>query len=200
MNGLRAADAPVTVIDFETTGVVPGYPEEPWQIGFAALERGRLVAERRLELLLGVGRRPFNPCAPGRHAQVREALAEARPLQELWPELRPWVEGRVLCAHGASTEKRLLRKAFPLHRAGPWLDTLKLCRLACPAAPSYRLEDLLAHLGLRARADALCPGLEPHDALYDAVGCGLLLEHLLGLEAWKDIPLETLIHARRAGG
>ena len=186
----------MTLIDFESTGKISGYPDEPWQIGIARLERGRVVPESLYESLLRVGTRPFNPYAPGRHEQLRPELAVSPTLPSLWSTLRPRLEGCTLCAHNTATEKRFLRNAFPLHPVGQWVDTLKLVRIAWPSLPSHKLEDLVHVARLRERVDALCPGREPHDALYDAVACGVLLEKLLALREWKQVTLEALVNAR----
>ena len=39
---------------------------------------------------------------------------------------------------------------------------------------------------------AACPGLEAHDAYFDAVGCGLLLLRILALPGWEDVTLRQL--------
>ncbi len=193
---MLARDATLALIDFESTGKVSGYPDEPWQIGLARFEGGRVVARSFYDSLLRVGTRPFNPYAPGRHEQIRDEIAVAPTLASLWPVLRPRLEESPLCAHNVATEKRFLGKAFPLHPAGAWVDTLRLARIAWPDLPSHKLEDLLHVARLRDRVDALCPGREPHDALYDAVACGVLLEALLALPEWKEVTLEALVQPR----
>lgn len=193
---MRAADITITVVDFESTGAVPGLPDEPWQIGLVRLEQGRLVADSVFTSLLRVGARPFSRHAPGRHEEVRAELTDAPSLASLWPKLRPRLHGHVLAAHQVSTEKRFLRQAFSLHSLGPWVDTLKLARLAYPNLASHTLEDLLPALDLTARAQAVAPGRGPHDALYDAVACAVLLEALLANLRWSDVSVEALVAAR----
>ena len=62
-------------LDFETTGVAAGYPNEPWQLGLVAVEDGRVLAETKWETYFQVdASRPFSPRAPGRWAQLREEL------------------------------------------------------------------------------------------------------------------------------
>jgi DNA polymerase III subunit epsilon len=195
---MSAQQLTLTVVDFESTGKVEGFPDEPWQIGMVLFKDGRVARADAFCSLLRVGQRPFNPYAPGRHARLRDRLAVAPTLPDLWPRLRPWLTGRPLCAHNAATEKRFLKNAFPLHKSGPWVDTLKLVRIAYPQLVSHKLEDLLHSLDLASRVDRLCPGLEPHDALYDSVACGILLEHLLQQPAWNGVTMETLVHARRS--
>ncbi|MBN2451468.1 MAG: 3'-5' exonuclease, partial [Lentisphaeria bacterium] len=193
---MLASEAQLVVVDFESTGSIGELPSEPWQIGMVWFDRGRAVPERRFCSLLRIGDRPFNPYAPGRHAVLRQELRAAPLLAELWRDLSRWLEGRALAGHSVATERKFLEEAFPLHGLGPWVDTLELSRIAYPRAPSHGLEDLLDLLHLRRTVDEACPGLQPHDALFDAVACAALLEHLLGLPHWQNVSLEELSRAR----
>lgn len=185
-------DHTITVLDFEGTGVVKGWPDEPWQIGLVQIRGGSIIQQSAYESLLRIGDRPFNRHAPGRHEELRCAMRSAPDLPSLWPVLKTFLEGTVLAAHQASTEKRYLSHAFPLHAPDITLDTLKLTRKVYPGLTSYRLDDLLKRLSLQSRVHQMVPEREPHDALYDAVGCAVLLEHLLSQPGWSSISLEAL--------
>ena len=190
-----AAKCVFTAIDFETTGTVPGWPVEPWQIGVCEVSCAEGVA-CGFSSLLGVPlERPFNRFAPGRHAVIRDELARSPTLPEIWDDLAPRLVGRPLVAHNVGTERTMLRKAAPLHALGPWIDTLKLSRIVAPGLASYALGDVIAHFGLAGAVDAVCPGLAAHDAYYDAVACGLLLIHFLSLPGWKDATIGQLAQA-----
>lgn len=191
-----ARNTRITAIDFEGTGAVKGWPDEPWQIGLVTLHEGRVVAESAFECLLQIGDRPFNRYAPGRHAERRAQMKTAMTLPALWPTLRPHLEGTVLAAHNVATEMRYLTTAFPLHPPRIEFDTLKLVRRIYPALHCYRLEGLLERLCLTPRVQQLAPGREPHDALYDAIGCAVLLEHVLTLPGWGDSSVEMLVQSQ----
>jgi DNA polymerase-3 subunit epsilon len=193
-----AIEAQLVALDFETTGVVDDLPSAPWQIGMAFVEGGRIAEPYRFSRLLNPGDRPFNPYAPGRHAVLREELAQAPTLVELWPEIAPWLGGRAILAHNVATERTVLADAFPLHEFGPWIDTLALARRAYPRLASYKLEDLIPNLGLGKRLERLCPDLAPHDALYDAMAAAVLFEHLLRQPGWDAATIQDL--ARIGGG
>ena len=192
-----------SAIDFETTGAVPGFPNEPWQVGVVSVPADApihhssfIIHHSTFESLLRVdAARPFNKWAPGRHAKLRAELAAAPALADLWPELAPRLAGPVV-AHNVGTERTLLQAAAPLHVPGPWIDTLALARRAWPDAPSHALEDLVPALGLLPRLQALVPGREPHDALYDAAACALLLLHLLGQPGWGALSPAELAAVR----
>ena len=178
-------------VDFETTGSVPGYPNEPWQIGLAPIRAGK-IGDDLFDSLLNIGDRPFNKFAPGRHAQLRGRLAVAPTLHELWSDVSSRLAGAVLVAHNIGTERSILSATAPLHVFGPWIDTLVLARAAWPNLETYALEDLTKRFGLGEAVSRLCSGRAPHDALYDAVACALLLVHLLRQPGWGDLSVVEL--------
>ncbi len=176
----------LTVLDFETTGTVPGFTTEPWQVGAVVLRKGRVDPRESFESLIRVDvNRPFNPYAPGKHHALREKIAAAPEVPTVWKMMEGWVRGRPLVAHNVAVEKKFLRQMAPLHRFGPWIDTLRLARKAWPSAPSHRLGDLISGLALQTRVCELCPGRDIHDALYDAFASAVLLEYLLMQPGWE---------------
>ncbi len=179
----------LTVLDFETTGSVPGFDTEPWQIGAVLLQNGRVSSETFDSLIRVDINRPFNAYAPGDHHKRRDEIAAAPGVSGVWKQLEPWVTGRPLVAHNIAVEKKFLRLMAPMHRFGPWVDTLKLARQAWPGAPTHKLEDLIDGLGLEPRVRERCPSGAPHDALYDAVACAALLEHLLAQPGWENLEI-----------
>lgn len=178
----------ITVLDYETTGSVRGFPTEPWQIGMVTLKEGKIDPESMFESWLKVDlERPFNPHAPGRHAQLRDELSEAPTPQELWPVIKSRLTEFPLCAHNVGTEKKFTRSMAPMHQFGLWIDTLRIARKAWPGCASYALEDLIVLLDLKPEIDAMCAGKEAHDALYDAVASAKLLEYLLAQPGWGEL-------------
>lgn len=184
------ANIELTAIDFETTGTVKGLPNEPWQIGLVSLTSTELY--NQLDSLLYIGERPFNKFAPGRHAQLREELKQAPKLVELWTEFSPRLVGRVLVAHNIGTERTMLKQVAPMHRFDCWIDTLALSRRVWKGLSSYALEDLIVVLQLKDKIDAICTGREPHDALYDAVACAVLLQTIVALPGWDKLTINEL--------
>lgn len=187
----------MAAIDFETTGSAPGFLNSPWQIGIVPIVDGRLCPEEAFTALLRVpAEQPFNPMTPGRWAQLREELAVSPTLPELWEQLRPMLSGIPLVAHNAATERSILRQYLPLEEFGPWIDTLAISRRAYPALGDYKLENLVPALGLEQEFSAHCPGLAPHDALYDAFACGALLTSLLQAPGWDQATIANLTSLR----
>lgn len=193
---MLARNANFTVIDFETTGSVPGYPNEPWQIGMVSVRAGRVCADTSYSSLLRIGDRPFNPYAPGRYAMLRDKLVVAPIFSELWPEMTSWLLGPGLVAHNVATERTVLANVAPLHRFGPWVDTCKLARHAYPDLTDHKLETIVSALDLSEYVRDLVPGREAHDALYDAFASAVLLEHLLAMPAWASVSVDALVQCR----
>lgn len=187
-----AVASTLTAIDFETTGAVPGWPVDPWQVGLVTLEEGRVMPASAWESLIHVGDRPFSRHAPGRHRELREALASAPSFNALWPDLKVRLRGGPLVAHQAATERNLLRRLAPIHVPGQWIDTVRLTRHAYPRMRSFSLETVLDSLGLMQRVRNLCPGQGCHDALFDSVGSAVILEHLLSQPAWQSATVAQL--------
>ncbi|HEY5654163.1 MAG TPA: 3'-5' exonuclease [Pontiella sp.] len=186
-------DAEITVLDYESTGSVQGFSNEPWQIGMVSLKGGKIDPNSLYESFLNVSpNRPFNYYAPGRHTLLRNELSIAPTPQELWPHIMSRLTDIPLCAHNVATEKKFSRAMAPMHRFGPWIDTLKISRKVWPGCTSYALEDLVDLFGLGSRINKLCPNREAHDALYDAVASAMLLEYLLEQPGWGSITVGEL--------
>lgn len=179
-------------LDFETTGVVRGYPNEPWQLGIVSFDMPdacgasvSFVRECRFDVREWFFNipidRPFSPRAPGRWAEMREALASAPTFMDVWPDLSEILAGVPLVAHNAATERTILEKRAPLTRFDPWMDTLRMVRKCCPSMKSYALGDLISAFGLSGDVDAICPGRTWHDALYDACAGAVLFAHIAHL-------------------
>ncbi len=170
-------------LDFEATGVVPGYANDPWQLGVVELDlsSGPVQGTAREWFFQIPPDRPFSPRAPGRWAEMRGTLSASPTFLESWPDIASVLSGAALVAHNASTERTIIEKRAPLARLGPWIDTLRLVRKYWPLMKSFALGDLIATFDLKPQVDALCPGRTWHDALYDACAGAVLLVHAASL-------------------
>ena len=188
LSRMQIRETTLTMLDFETTGSVPGFDTEPWQIGAVRLVNGRVDPQQTFESLIRVdANRPFNAYAPGTHHKLRDEIAAAPDTPTVWKMFEKWNARSPLVAHNIAVEKKFLRKMAPMHRFGPWVDTLALARKAWPDAPNHKLGDLISGLGLEPRVRELCPNRAAHDALYDAVACAVLLEKILSLPGWETL-------------
>ena len=178
-------------IDFESAGAARGRTDVPVQVGIALWSSLGGLGESFCSYL--ASDQPISWSARKVHGITLEDLSGAPSLLSLYPQIRKLLEGRILVAHGHGTEKRFLR-SFPGHNFGPWVDTLSLARTAWPHLDQFSLGDLIRHLDLAGKIDAIHPDRRWHDALYDATASALLLEHLVNSLKLSGQSLYLLLH------
>ncbi|MEJ7797454.1 MAG: exonuclease domain-containing protein [Solirubrobacteraceae bacterium] len=151
------------VVDTETNGRA-GEQCELTEVGAVLVGGGEL--HERWETLVNAAT-PLSR-AIQRFTQISQGMVDAAPPADaILPDLADQLEGRVLVAHNASFDRRVLRQAFL--RAGlRWPDPPALCTVAL----ARRFAPLARQRRLAALADAL--GIEvqtTHRALADAETC-----------------------------
>jgi DNA polymerase III subunit epsilon len=158
---LRSAE--FVAVDTETNGRA-GEDCELTEVGAVLVGGGEL--HDRIGSLVAVR----NPLSRGiqRFTGITNAMvAEAPPPEHVLPKLARLLEGRVLVAHSASFDRRVLRQAFA--RADlewpdpPVLCTVALARRFAPLAGQRKLTPLAAALGIEVQV--------AHRALADAETC-----------------------------
>ena len=161
------ATAEFMVVDTETNGLA-GDDCELTEVG-AVLVGGGELHDRWSSLC-----RTSAPLRRGiqRLTGITQPMVDGAPsLEEVLPPVRELLEGRVLVAHNAPFDRRVLRQAFD--RIGlPWPDPPVLCTAALARA----VLPLQRRRGLGVLADAL--GIEVHTvhrALADAETCARVL-------------------------
>jgi DNA polymerase-3 subunit epsilon len=184
-------EASFAALDFESAGERPNEAGVPIQIGIVWMEQLKPLSESLYRSYLRA-ERPVTWSAQQIHGISDADLEDAPPLVSLWPELKRRLEGRLIVAHGAGTEKRYLR-AFPMHGFGPWVDTLTLSRKILPGRPSYALSDLAQEFSLEQEAKVLLPDFRWHEALSDALASLLLLGKLIELSGISNHPTGVLL-------
>ncbi|HUA43714.1 MAG TPA: exonuclease domain-containing protein [Solirubrobacteraceae bacterium] len=161
------ATAEFLVVDTETNGL-GGDACELTEVG-AVLVGGGELHDRWSSLVrcsrpLGRGIQRFTGIS-------QEMLAGAPGLEEVLPPLQEQLEGRVLVAHNAPFDRRVLRQAFDLIGLD-WPNPPVLCT----AALARKLLPLQNKRGLTVLADALGIEVEiAHRALADAETCARVL-------------------------
>src|SRR4051795_9943691 len=159
-------------VDTETNGL-GGERCELTEVGAVLVGGGELHA--RWSSLVGVSR----PLSRGiqRFTGISQAMVDAAPPPErVLPELAAQLRGRVLVAHSARFDARVLRQAFD-RAALTWPDPPVLCTVAL----ARRLAPLQRRRGLAALADALGIEVEGvHRALPDAETCARVFCALFG--------------------
>jgi DNA polymerase III subunit epsilon len=158
-----AAEAEYLALDTETNGLA-GDLCELTEVGTVLVGGGEV--HDSWESLVRVER----PLSRGieRFTGITQAMVDAAPPpEEVLPRVAELLEGRVLVAHSASFDARVLRHAF--ERAGidwpdpPVLCTVALARRCAPLARQHKLAALATTLGIE--VDVV------HRALPDALTC-----------------------------
>ncbi len=161
------ATAEFLVVDTETNGLA-GDACEMTEVG-AVLVGGGELHDRWSSLC-----RTSAPLQRGiqRFTGITQTMVDSAPsLEDVLPALAELLQGRVLVAHNAPFDRRVLRQAF--HRIGlEWPNP----PVICTAAVARKLLPLQRKRGLGALADALAIEVElAHRALADAETCARVL-------------------------
>jgi DNA polymerase-3 subunit epsilon len=166
------ATAEFLVVDTETNGRA-GEDCELTEVGAVLVGGGEL--HERWETLVS-GRAPLSR-AIQRFTRISQQMVDGAPAADaVLPDLADQLDGRVLVAHNAAFDRRVLRQAFA--RADlPWPDPPALCTLAL----ARRFAPLARQRRLAALADALGIEVETtHRALADAETCARVFCALFG--------------------
>src|SRR5215212_5588095 len=165
------ASAEFLAVDTETNGLAREQCELT-EVGAVLVGGGEL--HDRWGSLVGVN----EPLGRGiqRFTGITQAMVDAAPPpQAVLPELAARLRGRVLVAHNAAFDARVLRQAFA-RAALDWPDPPVICTVAL----ARRFDPLQRRRGLASLADALGIDVgEIHRALPDAETCARVLCALL---------------------
>jgi DNA polymerase III subunit epsilon len=165
------ASAEFLVVDTETNGR-PGDECELTEVGAVLVGGGEL--HDRWETLVGV-RAPLTR-AIQRFTGISQSMVDTAPPADIvLPDLAAQMDGRVLVAHSAAFDRRVLRQAFARAEL-EWPSPPVLCTVAL----ARRFAPLARRRGLRPLAEALGVEVETsHRALADAETCARVLCALL---------------------
>ena len=163
----------VAVIDFETTGMMPG-PDRVIEVGAVIVRDGVIVDTFATLMDPGIRIPAFITGLTG----ITTAMVRGKPRPEaVMADLREFLGDLPCLAHNAGFDRRFF--TAEMDRAGhaherPFLCSVLLARRLVEGAPSHRLGALVAHLGLEPPPDH-----RAHRALGDALMTARLWCHLL---------------------
>ncbi|SQD99561.1 putative DNA-directed DNA polymerase [Parafrankia sp. Ea1.12] len=203
-------DAALVAVDLEGSGAQDRGREAILEIATIPLTAGVVQVAEGYHTMINPGRSiPRRPwISPG---LTNDALSGAPALSSVEPELSARLNSRILVGHNIAVDWRLLQRRCPTLRPTGLIDTLRLARQLDTERAGLSLTALLDRHTLTRRVSELAPGGQPHRALWDAVGAGLLLaclaEQIHGarpvslreLQRLAAIPLATLTPIRPGG-
>lgn len=165
-------EAPIVVIDVETTGVVPGL-DSAVQVAFVRFEKRAVVG--RFSSLVNPGR-AIPKEATAIHGITSAQVEDAPSIQTVFLDYRVrWLlEGAQPAAYNASFDQRFVPAAGFEDWTWPWLDPLVAVRAVdrfVRGEGRHKLSAACARRGI--------PLVGAHDAAADAEATGRLLYHVL---------------------
>jgi DNA polymerase III epsilon subunit-like protein len=161
------------VVDVEGNGQNP-----PEIIEFAALPVDKAVVDAAdIRTWLIRPSKPITPIVSRTVHGIRNAdVADCPRWSEVAPAIAKVMDDRVLVAHGAGVERRVIGAHLPDWQPPRVLDTMRLAKSVWSGLSSYALDKLVAHAGLDLTAVA---GQRPHRAAYDTWCAWQLLRALV---------------------
>lgn len=164
-----------TAIDFETA-----HHLYPCEIGLSRVEDGKIIDSR--SWLIKPACFPYmSPFNERIHGISSQDLADSGTFDELWSELKPWLEDQVVVAHNAPFDMGVLQAALSYYDlATPWIDYF------CSVRLSRKIWKLPSH-SLKALCDFHNITFQHHRAGDDARACAIITLKALDLAPGDDI-------------
>ena len=160
-----------TAIDFETA-----HAYFPCEIGLTRVENGK-IAETKSWLIKPACFPYVNPYHERIHGISAEQLVSAQTFDELWGELKLWLDEQIVAAHNAPFDMGVLRASLAHYDlAIPYMDyfcSVQVARKVWKQLPSHSLGNLCQFHDIR---------FEHHRAGDDAKACALIV-----LKAFENI-------------
>jgi DNA polymerase-3 subunit epsilon len=194
----RPSEIPITIIDVETTGLLPGMGHRVVELGAVRLENWQVV--QQMNVLLNPQRKMDAQASAVNH--IYDADLVDKPLfPEVAEELLALADGALLVAHNASFDATFLAMEFYIGRFGttsprfpaqpipnPWLCTLEMARAYFQFGRN--------NLGEVARRLGVPVGLS-HRALNDVYTTAEILKRMLArLDSRRAGTVQDLLYAQ----
>ena len=160
-------------IDFETANPSP---MSACAVGLTVFDGGEMVFSDSWLIRPHPYYDAFYPSFIDIHGITPDQVADAPFFPKVYEQLKPWLDGGVLCAHNAGFDMKVLASCCSLYRLelpdAPYFCTVKLSRKVYPYLKHHRLNDLCDYMGIQ---------LDHHDAGSDARGCALIVANTMNL-------------------
>lgn len=166
-------------LDFETADKYI-----PCSLGLAVVSNSQIV-EKRNWLIKPICYPYFHYYAQRIHGIHKDDVKFEPEFDELWNEIKPYLESQVLVAHNASFDINVLRKTLRHYKleipSARYYCTYQIARLVWQQSPKFSLDYLCNEMGFE---------FAHHKADSDAEACARLLLHeaeQLGVETFEQL-------------
>jgi DNA polymerase-3 subunit epsilon len=153
-----------TAIDFETA---TEKSNSACSVAVVEVRDGEVAGE--FSTLIRPPRLAFSPFNVRIHGITPEMVEHERDFAGIWPELRPFLEGRIVFAHNAPFDMGVLKSSLLANHIEPpnfyHCCTVQISRRAWPQLPNHKLDTMGSFLHVDFRH---------HDALEDARACAAI--------------------------
>ena len=164
-------------IDFETANA---QRTSACSIGLVRVRNG--AVEERFESLISPAPNYFSAFNTSIHGIDSRMVKKAPTFAELWPELKDYIDGKLLVAHNASFDISVLRRTLEYYDIPvpdfEFLCTYRLAKVAYPNAGAHRLNIIASLIGVE---------LQHHNALSDAEACANILLNMCRVQSLASI-------------
>lgn len=148
-------------IDFETAN---GYLGNVCAVGIIIVEKGQVVD--KFSKLVRPKEFYFDSFNVKIHGITEELVEKEPEFFEIWPEVLPLLEGRILIAHNASFDMSVLQEVLRQYALScpnfTYCCTVQIARKTWPELMNHKLKTVAEYLGIT---------FKHHDALEDALAC-----------------------------
>lgn len=174
-------------LDFETADKYI-----PCSLGLAVVSNSQIV-EKRNWLIKPICYPYFHYYAQRIHGIHKDDVKFEPEFDELWNEIKPYLESQVLVAHNASFDINVLRKTLRHYKLeippARYYCTYQIARLVWQQSPKFSLDYLCNEMGFE---------FSHHKADSDAEACARLLLHeaeCLGVETFEQLKRKLKIRS-----
>lgn len=173
-----------TAIDFETANETRG---SACSVGLARVENGKIVDT--FYSLICPDPLYFNKRNIAVHNITPQMCKGAPSMVQLWPQLKPWIDGQILVGHNVSFERSVLNHFYgKQNMVDPALDylcTLYLSRVHLHMLPDQKLSTVYRALFNKE--------VNHHHAMEDAVACAEIAIRIA--DGWTPPSFEGMVGA-----
>jgi DNA polymerase III subunit epsilon len=152
-----------TAIDFETAN--PN-AQSACQLGLAVVKAGEIVERKSWLIRPPTDRFDFTYI----HGITWHHVAGEPDFGQLWLQIRPYLENRVIAAHNAPFDLSVFFALIKLYRIEFWrggaIDSVTVARRTWPWLSNHQLQTVASHLSIP---------LDRHDAASDANACAEII-------------------------
>ena len=152
-----------TAIDFETANPAM---DSACQLGLTVVQAGEIIEQKSWLIRPPTERFDYTYI----HGITWRHVAGEPDFGDLWPQIRPFLENRVIAAHNVQFDLGVFFALVKLYRIGFWqggaIDSVTVARRTWPWLANHQLQTVASHL---------CIPLDHHDAASDAYACAEII-------------------------